>query len=256
LSFRSYGVVALVIPWNVPMHIPGATMAPALATGNTVIVKPSELAAFSSIRFGELALEAGFPPGVVDVVPAGIAGSEHLVRHPGVDKIHFTGSTATALKILPGTMDNLTPVGLELGGKSARLVGALSLSGQGCLLGTRLLVEAPIYDEFAARFARVLEATSIGDPQAEATQMGPVVTEASCNRILGMIETARSFGGSRLVTGGKRVGGDLVQGYFVQPTLFADVDNRSALAQTRSFRAGLGHDAVHRAGRRDPHGER
>ncbi len=245
-----YGVVAVIIPWNVPMHILGATLAPALAMGNTVIVKPSELAPFSSTRFGELLLEAGFPPGVVSVVPAGIAGSEALVRHPGVDKIHFTGSTATAKKILAGAMENLTPVGLELGGKSARLVfadcdidaavrdavsAALSISGQGCLLGTRVLVESSIYDDFVARCAKVLDATVIGDPQSDATHMGPVVSGAACERILGLIAQARDAKDGRIVSGGQRVGGDLANGFFVQPTLFADVDNRSTLAQTEVF---------------------
>ncbi|CAN5721609.1 aldehyde dehydrogenase family protein [soil metagenome] len=250
VQHEPYGVVAILIPWNVPMHILGATLAPALAAGNTVIVKPSELAPFSSIRFGELLLEAGFPPGVVNVVPAGIEGSEALVRHPGVDKIHFTGSTATARKVLTGAMENLTPVGLELGGKSARLVfadcdidaaardavsAALSVSGQGCLLGTRVLVESAIYDRFVEQCAAILEATVVGDPQADSTQMGPVVSDAACNRILGMIENARACGDGRLVAGGSRLGGGLAGGFFLQPTLFADVDNRGTLAQTEVF---------------------
>lgn len=250
VQHEPYGVVALLIPWNVPMHILGATLAPALAAGNAVIVKPSELAPFSSLRFGELLLEAGLPEGVVNVVPAGVEGSEALVRHGGIDKIHFTGSTATARKILAGAMEHLIPVGLELGGKSARLVfadcdldtavrdavsAAASVSGQGCLLATRVLVEASIYGEFVSRCAEAMDALVVGDPQQEATHMGPVVSAPACERILGMIDDAARLGDGRLVAGGRRLGGALQEGYFIEPTLFADVDNNSRLAQTEVF---------------------
>ncbi len=245
-----YGVVALIIPWNAPMHILGSTLAPALAVGNTVVIKPSELAPYSTAKFGELLLEAGIPPGVVNIVPAGPQAGSRLVAHSGIDKIHFTGSSGVARKVLAGAIENLTPVGLELGGKSARLVfadcdldaavrdamsAAMSISGQGCLLATRVMVEAAIYDEFIERCTRVLSATIVGDPMAAETHMGPVVNEAACERILGVIETARTQNGGRLVHGGGRLGGGLSDGYFIEPTLFIDVDNRSALAQTEIF---------------------
>ena len=245
-----YGVVGLIIPWNAPMHILGATLGPALAVGNTVVLKPSELAPFTGAKFGELLLEAGIPPGVVNIVTAGPAGSEALVRHPGVDKIHFTGSGATARKVLAGALENLTPVGLELGGKSARLVfadadmdvavreavsGALAMSGQGCLLGTRILVEEAVYPAFIERCAQVLRSVVVGDPMAERSQIGPVVGPTACKRILNTIEMARVSGKARLVCGGERLGGDLADGYFIQPALFADVDNTADLARNEIF---------------------
>lgn len=245
-----YGVVALIIPWNAPMHILGATLGPALAVGNAVVLKPSELAPFTSAKVGELLLEAGVPPGVVNIVTAGPAGSEALVRHPGVDKIHFTGSGATARKVLTGALENLTPVGLELGGKSARLVfadadmdvavreavsGALAMSGQGCLLGTRILVDEAVYPVFVERCAQVLRSVVVGDPMADTSQIGPVVSRAACERILGTIEMAKACGKARLVCGGARLGGDLAEGYFIQPTLFADVDNATPLARNEIF---------------------
>lgn len=245
-----YGVVALIIPWNAPMHILGATLAPALVTGNTVVLKPSELAPFSAAKFAELLVEAGLPPGVVNVVPAEVAGSEALVRHPGVDKIHFTGSVPIARRILAGAAPNLTPVGLELGGKSARLVfadcdldaavrdaasAATSMSGQGCLLGTRVMVESSIYPEFLDRFTALLAAVVVGDPFDEKVHMGPVVSAAACDRIMTFIEQTTSERGARLAFGGKRLGGDLAGGFFIQPALFADVDNNGPLAQTEIF---------------------
>jgi acyl-CoA reductase-like NAD-dependent aldehyde dehydrogenase len=250
VQYEPYGVVAIIIPWNAPMPILGATLAPALAMGNTVIVKPSEFAPFSATKFGELLLEAGVPAGVVNVVPAGIAGSEALVRNSGIDKIHFTGSGTTARKILSAALENLTPVGLELGGKSARLIfadcdldaavrdassAATSISGQGCLLGTRVIVEAKIYDEFVARCAKALESTLVGDPMTDQTQMGPVISAAACERILRIVSDTRKSGAGRLVTGGERIDGILSNGYFLQPTLFSDVPNRSPLAQTEVF---------------------
>ncbi|RJG03094.1 aldehyde dehydrogenase family protein [Noviherbaspirillum sedimenti] len=245
-----YGVVGIIIPWNAPMGIFGNTVAPALAAGNTVVVKPSEFAPFSAMRYGELLLEAGIPPGVVNIVPGSVEAGHALVSHPGVNKIHFTGSGATAKAILGAARENLTPVGLELGGKSARLVfadcdidaaardaitGAISISGQGCMLGTRVLIEASIYDEFVERCKQHMEAVKLGDPYLESTQMGPVINAAACDRIMGIIDGVKRAGSARLVTGGARLGGELANGYFIQPTLFADVDNRSTLGQNEVF---------------------
>jgi aldehyde dehydrogenase (NAD+) len=244
-----YGVVAIIIPWNSPLALFAATVAPALAAGNTVVVKPSELAPFTSLKLAELALEAGLPAGVLNVIPGGPEGGRALVSHPGVDKIHFTGSGPTAKAILGAARENLTSVGLELGGKSARLVfadsdldaaardaisGATSISGQGCLLGTRLLVEASVHDEFVERCKVALEAVPLGDPFAKTTQMGPVISATACARILGVIEKARRDG-ARLVTGGQRLNGEYAEGYFLQPTLFAEVDNSSPLGQDEVF---------------------
>ena len=243
-----YGVVAIIIPWNGPMVSVGQTAGPALAAGNTVVLKPPELAPFTCLRLGELFLEAGFPPGVVNVVPAGPVGGEALVRHRQVDKIHFTGSGETARKILANTLENLTPVGLELGGKSANLVfadadldqavqqalgGIVNLSGQGCINGTRVLVESSVYDEFVSGCVGMIGAIPMGDPFGEMTFMGPVISAGACERILGMIERAK--GESTLVAGGERLGGDLADGYFIAPTIFADVDNAGYIAQNEVF---------------------
>ncbi|WP_322046559.1 aldehyde dehydrogenase family protein [Paraburkholderia sp. J67] len=245
-----YGVVGIIISWNAPMALFSGGVAPALAAGNTVVLKPSELAPFTSLRFGELLLEAGIPPGVVNIVPGGPAAGSALVSHTGVDKIHFTGGGATARAILDGARHNLTPVALELGGKSARIVfadgdieaavrdaitGATSIAGQGCLLGTRVLVDDAIYEDFIARCKAELEKVALGDPAKAATQMGPVISAAASQRIMGVIEQTQRETSARLVTGGKRAGGALANGYFIEPTLFADVDNRSSLAQNEVF---------------------
>ncbi|WP_395067919.1 aldehyde dehydrogenase family protein [Paraburkholderia silvatlantica] len=245
-----YGVVGIIISWNAPMALFSGGVAPALAAGNTVVLKPSELAPFTSLKFGELMLEAGLPPGVINIVPGGPEAGSALVSHPGIDKIHFTGGGTTARAILDGARHHLTPVALELGGKSARLVfadcdieaavrdaitGATSIAGQGCLLGTRVLVEEAIYEDFIARCKAELEKVALGDPAHVATQMGPVISAAACNRIMGVIEHTEAETSARLVTGGRRAGGALANGYFIEPTLFADVDNRSSLAQNEVF---------------------
>lgn len=245
-----YGVVGIIIPWNSPLVSFGQLLAPAVAAGNTVVVKPSELAPFTSLRLAELVLEAGFPPGTVNVVPGGAAAGEALVRHPSVDKIHFTGSCATGRKVLAGASHNLTPVGLELGGKSALLVfgdadlgaaaqhaaaSAAVLSGQGCTNGTRVLVESAVYDRFASLVKGFMRRIRLGDPFDRATGMGPVITEESCHRILGITERAQRGGEGRLLAGGNRLGGELSSGFFIAPTLFGDVDPASPLAQEEIF---------------------
>jgi aldehyde dehydrogenase (NAD+) len=246
-----YGVVGIIVPWNAPMVSFAQIVGAALAVGNTVVLKPPEAAPFTTLRLGELALQAGLPPGVVNVVPAGPIGGEALVRHPGVNKIHFTGSGATARKILDAAKENLTPVGLELGGKSAHLVfadtnvrlaarqvltGLVINSGQGCANGTRVLVEAPVYEEVLRLAAGRVRHLSVGDPFSSETFIGPVISNAACARIISVIERARDGGSGRLVCGGQRVTGDaLGDGYFIQPTIFADVDNASELAREEIF---------------------
>jgi aldehyde dehydrogenase (NAD+) len=244
-----YGVVGIIIPWNGPLGSAGMTMAPALAAGNCVVVKPPELAPWSVLRLGELALEAGLPAGVVNIVPAGAAGGEALVRHPDVDYLHFTGSGATAGLILAAAAQTLKPVGLELGGKSPRLIfpdadiaGAVAesignlavLSGQGCIFGMRILAHADVYDQVVETLAAYTQHLVPGDPFDPRTQMGPVVNEAAATRILAMIDRAVADG-SRLVTGGGRLGGELAGGYFLSPTIFADVPPDSELARDEVF---------------------
>ena len=244
-----YGVIAVIVPWNGPFVSFGQTLAPALAAGNTVVIKPPELAPYSCLMLGELALEAGIPEGVINVVPAGPEGGEALVRHKGVDKIHFTGSGATARKIIAASLENLTPYGLELGGKSARLVfadsdresairnaigSAIGLSGQACICGSRVLVERSIYENFVADCQAALEQVRPGDPTLPETFMGPVISQGAVDRILGFVDRAVASG-QRLVTGGKRLGGDLADGYFISPTIFADVDPDADVAKNEVF---------------------
>lgn len=244
-----YGVVAVIIPWNGPVYALGMVLGPVLAAGNTIVVKPPELAPYACQRFAELCLEAGIPPGVVNMVAGGPEAGHALTGHRGVDKIHFTGSGTTAQHILTTAAPNMTPVQLELGGKSASIVfadadldaftpygltGIINNSGQGCINPTRLLVQAGIYDEVVDRLESIAGQLAIGDPFVETSMMGPVVDERAMKRILGMIDRARSDG-ARLVTGGNRMGGALANGYFVAPTIFCDVPHQAELSQTEVF---------------------
>jgi aldehyde dehydrogenase (NAD+) len=241
--------IAVIVPWNGPFVSFGQTLAPALAAGNTVVIKPPEFAPYSCLTLGELALEAGIPPGVINVVPAGPEGGDALVRHKGVDKIHFTGSGATARKIVAASLENLTPYGLELGGKSARIVfedadwqsavqhaigSAVGLSGQACICGSRVLIQKSIYEKFVADCQAALEQIQPGDPALDSTIMGPVINQSAVDRILGFIGRAQETG-QRLVTGGTRLGGDLANGYYIAPTIFADVDRDADVAKNEIF---------------------
>lgn len=244
-----YGVVGVIIPWNGPLISCGMILGPAIAAGNCVVLKPPEIAPYSALRLGELFLEAGFPPGVVNVVPAGPAGGEALVRHRDVDKVHFTGSGATAQKVLASALRTLKPVGLELGGKSANIIfedadlaaaarGALTaifqLSGQGCINGTRVLVQRSVHAQVVGLISQIVAQAPIGDPQDPNVFIGPVISAAACERIMGVIDTARQSG-AQLVAGGERMSGDFADGYFIQPTVFDNVDPGSSLAQQEVF---------------------
>ncbi len=245
-----YGVVGAIVPWNGPMMGMGQKAVPALAAGNTVVVKPPEIAPFGALRFAELALEAGLPPGALNVVVGGAAAGDALVRHPGVDKVSFTGGCATARLVMAAAAETLTPLTFELGGKSANIVfpdadldvatsmaamlGAVLLSGQGCALPTRLYVHDDVYDEVVARVVAQIEAVHVGDPFDPSVLMGPVVNAAACERILGVIARAVDEGSGKLLTGGQRLDGELADGYFIAPTVFGDVDHDSSLAARRS----------------------
>jgi aldehyde dehydrogenase (NAD+) len=244
-----YGIVGVIIPWNGPLVSCGMVLGPALAAGNCVVLKPPEFAPYSALRLGELFLEAGFPPGVINVVPAGPEGGEALVRHVDVDKVHFTGSGATAQRVLTTALQTLKPVGLELGGKSANLIfedadldaaaqhalGAIfQLSGQGCINGTRVLVQRSVYDTVVEKIGAIASQAPIGDPQDPNVYVGPVINSTAADRIMRVIDTAKTSG-ARLVTGGTRMSGDFADGYFIQPTVFADVDPQSSLGQNEVF---------------------
>ena len=246
-----YGVVAAIVPWNGPMMGMGHKVAPTLAAGNTVVCKPPEIAPFGAVRYAELALEAGLPPGVLNVIPGGAATGDALVRHRGVDKISFTGGVATARRVMAAAAEALMPLTFELGGKSANIVfpdadldlacsvagvlGAVALSGQGCALPTRLYVHDDVYSEVVDRVVALVESVPIGDPLDPATLMGPVVTQTACNRVLGVIDRARAEGAGTLLTGGRRLEGDLASGYYIAPTVFGDVDDTSDLATNEVF---------------------
>jgi acyl-CoA reductase-like NAD-dependent aldehyde dehydrogenase len=246
-----YGVVGVITPWNGSLVVTGSCVAPALAAGNAVVLKPSEVAPFATLRFGELCVEAGLPAGLVNVIPAAPEGGEALVRHPGIRKIHFTGGEATARKVLQSAAINLTPVVAELGGKSANIVfddadldaaamlsahqGPLMQSGQSCACAGRVLVHEAVYDAFLEKFVTVIEASTIGDPLDPQVVFGPVISQSAADRILGVIEEAVTVGVGELIAGGKRLGGDLAHGYYIEPTVFGAVDNTSALAQTETF---------------------
>jgi aldehyde dehydrogenase (NAD+) len=245
-----YGVVGIIITWNGPLISLAMKIPAALAAGCAVVCKPSELTPFSAELFMDLIDKAGFPTGVCSILPGDPAAGEALVVHPKVRKVSFTGGPATASKILHACADTMKPATLELGGKSANIVfddadldaacglGAMMsvgvLSGQGCAFPTRMLVQSPIYEEMIARVSVVAKSIPVGDPWDPAVMAGPVVNEAALERILGMIERAK-VGGARLVTGGSRIGGDLSGGYFIEPTVFADVDPDSELAQNEVF---------------------
>ena len=205
-----YGVVAVIPPWNGSMMGMGQKCGPALAAGNTVVAKPPEVSPFGMLRFAELALEAGLPEGVLNVVVGGAEAGAALAGHPGVDKITFTGSGATARALMASAARNLTPLALELGGQvpehrvprrrsrarrpPAPCMGTALLSGQGCALPTRLYVHEDVYDEVVGLVVASLATLAVGDPLDPATFVGPVVTEAAMERILAVIDRARADG--------------------------------------------------------------
>lgn len=247
-----YGVVGVIAPWNGSLVVAASCLAPALAAGNAVVFKPSEVAPLAALRLGELCIEAGLPPGLVNVLPAAAEGGDALVRHRGINKIHFTGGDQTARAVLKAAADNLTPVVTELGGKSANIIfadadldavavrsahqGPLMQSGQSCACASRILLQDNIYDAFVERFLGVIGAARVGDPLEPTTAFGPVISDTALRRILSAVDQAVDEGSAELLTGGHRItDGALARGYFIEPTVLGNVDNSSALAQTETF---------------------
>ncbi|HEY3809781.1 MAG TPA: aldehyde dehydrogenase family protein [Steroidobacteraceae bacterium] len=241
------GVVGAIVPWNFPLMIGMWKIAPALACGCTVVLKPAELTSLTALRLGQLALAAGIPPGVLNVVTGfgAIAGAA-LVEHAGVDKITFTGSPAVGRQILRGAAGNLKRVTLELGGKSANVIfedadidaavkaassGIFFNSGQVCSAGSRILVQDSIYDEVVERLRARAAGIRLGSPAERGTAMGPLVSAVQMKRVLDYIDIGRQEG-ARLVTGGERRG---ERGYFVEPTVFADVEHGMRISQEEIF---------------------
>jgi aldehyde dehydrogenase (NAD+) len=244
------GVVAAINPWNGPLGLAIWKIAPALAAGCTVVLKPAEQAPLSPLRLAELCLEAGIPPGVVNVVPGfGPAGAA-LAAHPGVDKVAFTGSTEVGQHIIRASAGNVKRVSVELGGKSPNIVFAdadldaavpgaamavFANSGQICSAGTRLFVEERIYGEFVERVSDFARKLRVGDPLDPATQLGPLVSAAQLERVTGYLEKGVAQG-ARAAAGGSRIReGALAEGYFVEPTVFADVKDTMDIAKEEIF---------------------
>jgi aldehyde dehydrogenase (NAD+) len=242
-----YGVIGHIITWNAPMLSLAMKIPPSLAAGNTVVIKPAEFTPFSAQLFVELALEAGVPPGVINVVPGGVTAGEALVRHAGVDKISFTGGPVGARAIMRAAAETLKPLVFELGGKSANVVFpdvdiastaaycaafGLSNSGQGCALPTRLVIHQDIYQPFIDVVQATMEQLPYGDPLNENVIVGPMVNAAACGRVRAMIDEARAQEVGRFVTGGDREDG---QGNFVTPTLIAEADPHCTIAQQEVF---------------------
>ena len=243
------GVVGAIIPWNFPMIMVGWKAAPALAAGNSIVVKPAELTPLTAIRIAELALEAGVPPGVFNVLPGkGRIAGEALVKHPGVAKLSFTGSTEVGQHLMRTAADSLKKLTLELGGKSPNIVfadadldaalkgatlGIFYGKGEVCAAGSRLFVEKPIYDDFVAKLADRAKKMAPADPMDPKTRLGSLVSKGQMEKVLGYVESGVKEG-AQLVAGGQRqpVNG---KGAFVQATVLAGVNNRMRVAQEEIF---------------------
>jgi len=239
------GVVAAITPWNTPLGLLGWKLFPALAAGNTVVAKPSEVTPTSTLLLAELAVEAGVPNGVVNVITGLGATGEALVRHPGVDKIAFTGSTATGLRIAGIAAQRNARVSLELGGKSPQVIfddadvsnavngvmaGVFAATGQTCMAGSRVLVQEGVYDEVAATLADRAGRMRHGDPLDPASQLGPVASRPQLDKVLGYLEAGRDE--AELLAGGGRPD---EPGFFVQPTVFGDVPLDARIAREEIF---------------------
>ncbi|MGW6441857.1 aldehyde dehydrogenase family protein [Lentzea sp. NPDC055074] len=253
MTFREpVGVVAAILPWNAPFVLFAQKLAPALAAGCTVVVKPSEYASFCVIRMVELLIEAGLPEGVVNLVTGpGNPTGEALITHPGIDKISFTGSRTVGRRIVEASAGTMKRVSLELGGKSPAIVFAdapnvglaamtcmgmvtMGLSGQACVAHTRALVQREAQEEFLSMAQMLATAVTFGDPFDPAVLASPLINAKQLDRVLGYIERGQQDG-ARLVTGGTRLDGDYSSGNFVAPTIFADATNDMEIARDEIF---------------------
>ena len=245
------GVVGMIIPWNFPLHIACRKGSAALAAGNTVVLKAPELAPLTSLELGRLALEAGIPPGVFNVVPGlGEVAGAALVEHPDVNKIAFTGSTTTGRAVMRGGAGTIKRVSLELGGKSPSIVfadadldravtgsvfGIYLAQGEVCSAGSRVLVERQVHDEFVARFAERAGRIRVGLPHRWETQLGALINRRQCERVYEYVDIGTAEGAA-VVTGGARPDDpELAEGNFIQPTVFAGVRNDMRIAQEEIF---------------------
>ena len=242
------GVVGVIVPWNAPLILALLKVAPALLMGCTCVIKPAPETPLDAYVLAECLVDAGLPPGVVNIVAAGREVGEHLVTHPGVDKISFTGSTVAGKRIAALCGERVRRVTLELGGKSAAIVcddadlestvpalvpAGMMINGQACAAQTRILAPRSRYGELVDGLAEAVSRLKVGDPYDDATDVGPLVAERQRARVEAYIDSGRSEG-ARVVTGGGRPVG-LDRGWYVEPTVFADVDNSMRIAREEIF---------------------
>ncbi|HLI74834.1 MAG TPA: aldehyde dehydrogenase [Acidimicrobiales bacterium] len=242
------GVVAAISPWNVPMFIAAAKLAPALVAGCTVVFKPAPETPLDAFRLAELFEQAGLPKGVLSVLPAGREVGEHLVRHPGVDKVSFTGSTVAGKKIGAICGEQLKRFSLELGGKSAAVLlddvnlaealpmllpNAIMNNGEACIAQTRILAPRDRYQEVVEALVDTVSGMKVGDPLDPTTEVGPLVAERQRDRVEGYIKIGQEEGAKVALGGGRPA--SMSKGWFVEPTVFVDVDNSMRIAQEEIF---------------------
>jgi aldehyde dehydrogenase (NAD+) len=243
------GVVGLIVPWNFPLLLASWKLGPALACGNTIVLKPAEQTPLTTLRFGELAIEAGVPAGVLNIVTGGPETGKAIVRHAGIDKIAFTGSTAVGKEIMRGAAETLKRVTLELGGKSPNIVfadadidnavkgainGIFYGKGEVCNAGSRLFIESKVQDEFLDKLVARAQKMKPADPLDPKTRMGAIVSHAQMQGVLDYIETGKNEG-AKLIAGGRRVSVDGGRGFFIEPTIFSSVTNDMKIAQEEIF---------------------
>jgi len=245
------GVVGAIIPWNYPLMMAAWKVAPALAAGNTLVLKPASATPLTAIRLGELALEAGIPAGVLNVVPGpGVEIGETMATHPGIDKIAFTGETATGRRIAAAAATTLKRVSLELGGKSpnivfadadldAAVIGSLWAiyysAGQSCEARSRIIVQDEVYDAFASAFAEKATSLAVGDPLLDETKVGSLISRAQADRVRGFVAMGLEDGGELLAGGDLMLADGLDADAFVAPTVIGGVSNESRIAQEEVF---------------------
>jgi aldehyde dehydrogenase (NAD+) len=243
------GVVGLIVPWNFPLLLASWKIGPALACGNTIILKPAEQTPLTALRLGELVTEAGFPAGVVNILTGGPETGKAIVAHPGIDKIAFTGSTAVGKEIMRGAADTLKRVTLELGGKSPNIVfsdadvdsavkgainGIFYGKGEVCNAGSRLFLESKLKDEFTEKLVARASKMRPADPLDPKTRLGAIVSQEQMETVLGFIDAGKKAG-ARLVAGGNRVSVNGDKGFFLEPTIFGDVKNDMKIAREEIF---------------------
>jgi len=243
------GVVGMIVPWNFPLLLASWKLGPALACGNTVVWKPASLTPLTALRFGELSVEAGLPAGVLNVVTGPSEVGRRMVRHPGIDKIAFTGSTEVGKEIMRGAADSMKRITLELGGKSPNIVfadadidsavkgaitGIFYGKGEVCNAGSRLFVEDKVQDEFLEKLVARARKMQPADPLDPKTRMGAIVSQEQMQSVLGYIEAGKKEG-AKLLAGGNRVSIDGSKGFFIEPTIFGGVNNGMKIAQEEIF---------------------